>query len=477
LDLNEHVFMVTGANSGVGKEVARFLASKGGAVYMVCRSQARAEAARKELEEETGNSKIYVLLADLSLENDVRKCWQEFLSHRESLDCHVRLDALVCNGGVLLNEKTLSSDGIEVTFASHFLFGTYLLGCLAMPVLECTLDSRLVVVSSGGMYNTKWPDWETATSTGTASYSGNLAYAYAKRGQVLLMERWAVEHPEVNCVSCHPGWTDTPAVDEAYGSQKRFLEPLRTPWQGSEGIAWLCVAPGTQLESGAFYLDRTPRTKHMAGAFFTEGSFTKNTPAQVDDMISRLAETAHEVLAPSVSSMRLSQRMLCAMPDPIERSRFMGRWYVLANIPTFADKNTINNTEDYVWDEAKGVIKVKFGYSKAKNPKKRYEILQRAAIKNTANTEWAINPKFGIYLPIGIPYLIVHCAEDYSTAIIAVPDRKYIWIMSRSTSLEDSELEALFDKAQTYGYDTSKIVKVPQIWEDVPHDLDEAKGA
>merc|ERR1719454_1783892 len=112
----------------------------------------------------------------------------------------------------------------------------------------------MVAVSSGGMYNTKFPKWEVATSL-EGAYSGNLAYAYAKRGQVLLMERWAAEHPEVKCVSCHPGWTDTPAVDEAYGSQKRFLEPLRTPWQGSEGIAWLCVAPGAELESGAFYLD------------------------------------------------------------------------------------------------------------------------------------------------------------------------------------------------------------------------------
>jgi dehydrogenase/reductase SDR family protein 12 len=468
LDLSEHVFMVTGANSGVGKEVTRFLASKGGAVYMVCRSQARAEAARKELEEETKNSKIYVLLADLSLENDVRKCWQEFISHRESIDCHVRLDALVCNGGVLLNEKTLSADGIEVTFASHFLFGTYLLGCLAMPVLECTLDSRLVVVSSGGMYNTKFPDWATATSTGTASYSGNLAYAYAKRGQVLLMERWATEHPEVKCVSCHPGWTDTPAVDEAYGSQKKFLEPLRTPWQGSEGIAWLCVAPGSHLESGAFYLDRTPRTKHMAGAFFSEGSFTKNTAEEVDDMIAGLSTMAHEVLTPSVTVIGryAPQGMLRASQDPIEIQRFMGRWYVMANIPTFADRNTINNTEDYVWDEEKGRVKVKFGYSKPKNPKKCYEVLQRATIKNQAKTQWSISPKFGVYLPIDIPYLIVYCAEDYSSTIIAVPDRKYLWIMSRSKTIEDAELESLFDKARAFGYDTEKIVKVPQIWEE-----------
>jgi dehydrogenase/reductase SDR family protein 12 len=223
----------------------------------------------------------------------------------------------------LLNEKTLTADGIETTFASHFLFGTYLLGCLAMPVLECTPESRLVVVSSGGMYNTAFPDWATATSTGQAAYSGNLAYAYAKRGQVLLMERWAIEHPNVKCLSCHPGWTDTPAVDEAYGSQKKYLEPLRTPWQGSEGIAWLCVAPCDQLESGAFYLDREPRVKHMAGLFFSEGSFTKNSPSDVDNMIRGLGEMSHEVLAPSATSLAAPTGLLDAMQEPIELERFM----------------------------------------------------------------------------------------------------------------------------------------------------------
>jgi len=68
------------------------------------------------------------------------------------------------------------------------------------------------------------------------------------------------------------------------------LAPLRTLWQGTEGIAWLCACAGSELEPGAFYLDRTPRAKHMAGPFFTEGSFTKNTPAEVDEMIRKLDE-------------------------------------------------------------------------------------------------------------------------------------------------------------------------------------------
>lgn len=66
-------------------------------------------------------------------------------------------------------------------------------------------------------------------------------------------------------VSCHPGWTSTPGVDAAYGSSQSYLEPLRTLWQGSEGIIWLLVAPASKLESGAFYLDREAQVKHMGG--------------------------------------------------------------------------------------------------------------------------------------------------------------------------------------------------------------------
>jgi dehydrogenase/reductase SDR family protein 12 len=469
MDLSERVFMVTGANSGVGKEVTRFLASKGGVVYMVCRSASRAEVARKEIAETTGNPHIYVLLGDVGLEGEVRRVWQEFVQHREASDKCLRLDALVCNAGVLLNERTLTADNIEVTFATHLLCGTYLLGCLAMPLLELTPDSRLVAVSSGGMYNTAFPDWATATSTGEAQYSGNLAYAYAKRGQVLLMEKFATEHPTVRCMSCHPGWTDTPAVEEAYGSAKKWLEPLRTPWQGSEGIAWLCVAPASQLESGAFYLDRKPQVKHMAGPFFTEGSFTKNSPSQIEDMIRQLGELSHEVLLPSSTTLttqpRASQGLLEAMREPIELQRFMGRWYVIANIPTFADRGTINNTEDYTWDSARGLVQISFGYSKP-GQKKRSELLQRATIANESNTQWSLSPKFVFYLPVGIPYLVIHCAEDYSTTMIGVPDRKYLWIMARTSHIDDATYKEMIERASQLGFDTKQVVKVPQEWEE-----------
>jgi hypothetical protein len=60
-------------------------------------------------------------------------------------------------------------------------------------------------------------------------------------------------------------------VDSAYGENKKYLEPLRNKWEGSEGIIWLLLTPRRTIQGGGFYLDRSPCTKHIAGPFFTEG--------------------------------------------------------------------------------------------------------------------------------------------------------------------------------------------------------------
>jgi len=174
VNLAGKVYMVTGANNGLGKEVTKYLASKGCRVYMVCRSKERAEAARNDILSATNcaPANLRILNADCSLEADVRRAWAEFAAQEQTLD------ALVCNAGTLTHEKTFTPEGVEVTFAAHLLFGTYLLGSLALPTLERTPDSRVVVVSSGGMYNSAFPAWREATSTGIKAYDGQFAYAY-----------------------------------------------------------------------------------------------------------------------------------------------------------------------------------------------------------------------------------------------------------------------------------------------------------
>ena len=182
------------------------------------------------------------------------------------------------------------------TFASHLLGGSYLLSNLLIPQLNAAAEeipgsARVIFVTSGGMLLTKFPSWELATSTATnVKYDGVMAYSYAKRGQVLLAEEYAKQYPKISWISGHPGWTATAAVDDAFGDQKKYLEPMRTVWQGAEGLAWLMGSHN--LVNGAFYLDRKVQKKHVSGPFMTEGSFTKNSRKEIDEMMENLKKTS-----------------------------------------------------------------------------------------------------------------------------------------------------------------------------------------
>ena len=163
LNLTSKVYMVTGANAGLGKEITKFFASKGATVYMVCRNKEKADIAKAELVAETKSENLHILLGDCGLEKDVRRIWKEFTLHQhqqqklphhslQASSCKTeqqdydavladssspRLDALICNAGALLNSKTLTDEGVEVTFGTHLFFGTYLLGTTRIMRAEC----------------------------------------------------------------------------------------------------------------------------------------------------------------------------------------------------------------------------------------------------------------------------------------------------------------------------------------------------
>jgi dehydrogenase/reductase SDR family protein 12 len=481
--LADKVFIVTGANSGVGKEVAQFLASKAAKVYLLCRNPTRALAAKADIIEkctaQTGNvPSVDVLLCDCSLQSDVKRAVEEF-QQKEKV-----LHGLVCNAGAMSHERTLTHEGVEVTFASHLLFGSYFLTSLLLPQLKAAQSARVIMVTSGGMYTSGFPEWDVATATkddGKWKYDGQFAYAYAKRAQVLLCERWAKDHPEVKFMTAHPGWTETPAVIEAYGESRKYLAPMRTPWEGAEAMAWMCVTDNSNLESGALYLDRKTQVKHMAGAFFTEGNYTKNTEEEVTTMMQNMeqlanrtpteadAELAKEVNAVAAAAYAEAKQMelkmqkkepLQAMKKPIELEKFMGKWYVISCIPTYFEKGVRNSVEEYVWDEKRGIVKVSFRYNK-QGSQKESEVKQHAAIVNKeTNTEWSLNPKFGVYLPLKLPYLIIDCADDYSYSVIGYPDRAHIWVLSREPTLDRVVYDGILARAEADGYDLETLVEI-----------------
>jgi apolipoprotein D and lipocalin family protein len=143
----------------------------------------------------------------------------------------------------------------------------------------------------------------------------------------------------------------------------------------------------------------------------------------------------------------------------VEISRFMGQWYVIANIPTFLEKNAFNATEKYTWNQDAQRIDIDFRFNKNSFDGPEKKIPQKAFIYNTqTNAEWRVQP----FWPLKFAYLIVGLADDYSDTIIGVPDRGHVWIMARTPKISETRYNELVEKVKSFGYDITQLQKVPQ---------------
>jgi apolipoprotein D and lipocalin family protein len=141
--------------------------------------------------------------------------------------------------------------------------------------------------------------------------------------------------------------------------------------------------------------------------------------------------------------------------DKVDINRFMGRWYVIANIPTFFEKGGINAVETYSWNEKEQRIDVLF-QQEVEGKVKTYT--QKAFVHDQSGSEWRIQ----FFWPLKFPYLIIDLAEDYSYTVIGVPNRSYVWIMAREKSIPDEIFQRITEKLKKQHYEISKILKVPQ---------------
>ena len=248
--------LVTGATSGVGLAAAEGFARLGAGVRILARNAQRGERARAEIVAQSGNSDVEVGICDLSDLAAVRRFAQRF-REQES-----RLDVLVNNAGALLGERTLSADGIELTFATNVL-GPFLLTEMLTGLLQRSAPARIINVSSGGMYTQRLhvDDLQTARER----FDGPVAYARTKRIEVILTELWAerLENTGVVVHAMHPGWADTPGLAGSLPHFYRLTRRLlRTPQEGADTIVWLGAGAEPARSSGDFWHDRRRRPTH-----------------------------------------------------------------------------------------------------------------------------------------------------------------------------------------------------------------------
>lgn len=169
------IAVVTGANTGIGKEIARGLAAQGMSVVLACRNAERAEAARREIAEQTGNNDLETMILDLGKLASIRE-FSDGLHGR-----HDRVDVLVNNAGVSHQVRATTSDGFESTFGINFL-GPFLLTNLLRDLLERSAPSRIVNVASSVHYNGHI-DREDPEMNGR--WENRKAYANSKLADVL----------------------------------------------------------------------------------------------------------------------------------------------------------------------------------------------------------------------------------------------------------------------------------------------------
>ena len=146
--------------------------------------------------------------------------------------------------------------------------------------------------------------------------------------------------------------------------------------------------------------------------------------------------------------------------DYVDVDRFMGDWYVIANIPTFLEKGAHNAVETYQWN-SDGTIATTFVYRDGGFDGKRKQYTPKGFIEpDGSNARWGMR----FVWPIKADYRIVYLTPDYTQTVIGRNKRDYVWVMARSPAISDADYQGIVRRIGEMGYDVSKLEKVPQKW-------------
>ncbi len=250
VDMRGRVCVVTGANSGIGKETALSLAGMGATVVLICRSEARGAAALNDIKAQTGNESLSLLVADFSSQMQVRDAAGTFLKQFD------RLDVLVNNAGVTPWERRLTDEnGLELIFAVNHL-APFLLTNLLLDRLKASAPARVVTVSSGAhrRVSLNFDDLQNEQR-----YVPFDVYSQSKLANVYFTYELArrLEETGVTANCLHPGVVSTSLfrhLPPLLGLAVKFARPLLlTPAQGADTVVYLAAAPDVAEVSGRFF--------------------------------------------------------------------------------------------------------------------------------------------------------------------------------------------------------------------------------
>lgn len=243
------VCLVTGANNGIGFEVAKGLARQGAQVALLCRNPERAQVARDKILADVPGAQVELQIIDLSSMKSVRDASAEILSN------YPRIHVLVNNAAVVNLERQESVDGYELVFATNHL-GPFLLTNLLLDRIKESAPARIIFVGSDG-HKLARIDFDDLHSL--KSYGVMKTYGKAKSGNNLMMlelvDRLEGSGVTVNCL--HPG-----AVDTKLGDNHGFIARvfgrlvksfLMSSAKGAKTPLYLATSPKVEGVTGKYF--------------------------------------------------------------------------------------------------------------------------------------------------------------------------------------------------------------------------------
>jgi apolipoprotein D and lipocalin family protein len=146
--------------------------------------------------------------------------------------------------------------------------------------------------------------------------------------------------------------------------------------------------------------------------------------------------------------------------EHVDLQRFMGDWYVIANIPTFIERDAYNAVESYRLAD-NGTIDTTFSFNKGGFDGDRKSYNPTGFVRDDSN-----NAVWGMQFiwPIKADYRIIYLNDNYSVTVIGRNRRDYVWIMARTPEIAEQDYQQLIELLAEQGYDIGKINRVPQRW-------------
>ncbi|KAM9553352.1 retinol dehydrogenase 12-like isoform 2-T2 [Salvelinus alpinus] len=252
--LDDKTVLITGANTGIGKETALDLAKRGARIIMACRDMEKAEGALKEVIQGSGSQNVVIKKLDLSNTKSIRE-FAETINKEET-----KLNILINNAGVMMCPYGKTADGFEmqigVNHNGHFLF-THLL----IDLIKRSTPARIINVSSLAHF---WGTINLDDINSEKGYDKKKAYSQSKLANVLFTRSLAkrLQGTAVTAYSLHPGVVQTDLwrhLNAPQAAIMKMISPfIKTSVQGAQTTIYCAVAPELETESGGCYRDCAP---------------------------------------------------------------------------------------------------------------------------------------------------------------------------------------------------------------------------